>query len=147
MASKPVRELPGWPSRGACRQQAPRPSGRKSISPERAVVPGPGHAGEPGDHPRRRGEQWSAGDFELVDDDRDAARHPRGADHRVALGPGPDVAGKDDRAPAGVDPHVTVVGNEGAAVEGPPDELLDVGRLDAADDVDLVPDLTDVPGW
>lgn len=54
-----------------------------------------------------------------------------------------DVAGEDDRAPADVDLHVTVVGNQRAAVEGPPNEQLDIGRLDAGDDADLIADVTD----
>ena len=33
-----------------------------------------------------KGPWWSAGDLELVDDDRDAARHPRDADDSVAFG-------------------------------------------------------------
>src|SRR4029077_20430722 len=49
---------------------------------------------------------YSAGDVEVVTDLHDAAGHPRGADHRVAFGPGADVPAQRYRVPAAVHRNV-----------------------------------------
>ncbi len=69
----------------------------------------------PGDTLGRPGDRLfdgppSAGDVQVVLHVVDAGGHPAGVDHRVMLGPGPDVAGQPDGVPVGVDGDVAVVG-------------------------------------
>src|SRR5690348_166377 len=62
-------------------------------------------------------ERWSAGDVDLVADVVHAGGHPGGANGRVVFGPGADVTGQGHGVPAGIDEHVSVVGDERVAVQ------------------------------
>src|SRR4029079_16279133 len=62
-------------------------------------------------------ERWSASDGDLVADIENAGGHPGGADGRVVFGPGADVTGQGHGVPAGIDEHVSVVGDERVAVQ------------------------------
>src|SRR5207344_2788441 len=77
-AADPCAAAPGQPARPAgCRR-----SGEPSCRPLTAMA-------------------WSADDVEVVTDLHDAACHPRGADDRVAFGPGTDVPAQRHRVAAG----------------------------------------------
>src|ERR1700704_1306412 len=86
---------------------------------------------------------WSAGDIEVVANLHDAAGHPRGADHRVAFGPGADVPAQCHRVAAGVHGDVAVVGDHCVAVQRVLHEQGDVDRVGVIADVDVVLDVAD----
>src|SRR5579871_4655412 len=85
----------------------------------------------------------SADDVEIVTDLHDAACHPRGADHRVAFGPGTDVPAQRHRIAAGVHGDVAVVVDQRAAVQCVLHEPGDVDRVGVVADVDVVRDVAD----
>src|ERR1700756_1002997 len=66
---------------------------------------------------------------ELVADLEDAACHPGGADHRVVLGAGADVAAQRDRVAGDVHRDVAVVGDQRVAVQGVLHQHGDVGLV------------------
>src|SRR6202012_4273271 len=86
---------------------------------------------------------WSAGDVEVVTDLRDAAGHPRGADHRVAFGPGADVPAQRHRVTAGVHGDVAVVVDQRVTAQCVLHEQGDVDRVGVVADVDVVLDVAD----
>src|SRR2546430_1959547 len=86
---------------------------------------------------------WSAGDVEVVTDLHDAAGHPRGADHRVAFGPGTDVPAQCHRVAAGVHGDVAVVVDQRIAVQCVLHQPGHVDRVGVVTDVDVVLDAAD----
>src|SRR5579862_6521160 len=86
---------------------------------------------------------WSADDVEIVTDPHDAAGHPRGADHRVAFGPGTDVPAQRHGIAAGVHGDVAVVGDQRVAVQCVLHEPGDVDRVGVVADVNVVLDVAD----
>src|SRR5271154_6787016 len=86
---------------------------------------------------------WSAGDVEVVTDLHDAAGHPRGADHRVAFGPGANVPAQRHRVAAGVHGDVAVVVDQRVAVQRVLHEPGDVDWVGVVGDVDVVLDVAD----
>src|SRR6476659_7678707 len=88
-------------------------------------------------------ERWSAGDVDLVADVEHAGGHPGGADGRVVFGPGADVTGQGHGVPAGIDEHVTVVGDERVAVQRVLHADSDSYRVGIVPDLDLVLDVAD----
>ena len=95
-----------------------------------------------GGPPRRRGCR-SAGDLEFVADVDDALGHQCGADHRVVFGPGADMTGQRDDAVLGVRVHVAAVRDRRGAVQCLLDVQVDVDRIDAVADLDVVEDVAD----
>src|SRR5580704_17150259 len=123
---RPGRPLPGDNLYGGMRGRGPGALVRRVAGAlvSRHATPSPAMA-------------WSAGDVEVVTDLHDAASHPRGADRRVAFGPGTDVPAQRHRVAAGVHGDVAVVVDQRVAVQRVLHEKGDVDRIGVVADLDV----------
>src|SRR5580658_5430502 len=85
----------------------------------------------------------SACDIEVVADLYHSWGHPGGADHRVVLGPGADVAAEGHRVAAGIAVDVAVVFDDRGAVQRVLHQSGYVDRIGIVGDLDLVLDVAD----